>query len=222
MNTCSCVAITLCSSCVLQAGNSGVTLSAWKCQRNITQALSIYMLALSSTRSERFGVMYAGGDDPAAHVLPHQLQELVVLAGLDPAASAVLKLLGLLHKRIEERGCKKLFQDDLLDVASFYRETPLAVMMQLQSRAAAGEAAAVEAEQQGAQLESGRSAEVWQEESALSAAASAAGSKLGQGDESESGVWGDGNGQDMLAHHIAQHTLAAPAAVECRAMRFVE
>lgn len=81
--------------------------------------------------------VHAGGDDLAAHMLPHQLQELVVLAGLDPAATAVLKLLGLLHRRIEERGCRKLFLDDLLDVAAFYRETPLAVLLQLQSQQAA-------------------------------------------------------------------------------------
>lgn len=157
----------------------------------------------------------AGGDDLAAHVLPHQLQELVVLAGLDPAASSVLKLLGLLHRRIEERGCRRLWLDDLLDVVNFYRETPLAVIMQLQSQAAAAESAAVEAaeavsEQHSAQLseqQEDRTAEVWQEQSAVN---SAAGSMLGHAEGSRSAVWGGGNGEDMLAHHIALHRPAAP------------
>jgi hypothetical protein len=161
----------------------------------------------------------AGGDDLAAHVLPHQLQELVVLAGLDPAASSVLKLLGLLHRRIEERGCRKLYLDDLLDVVNFYRETPLAVIMQLQSQAAAVEAAAAVSEQHSAQLfeqQEDSAAEVWQEQSAAS---SAAGSKLGHAEGSRSVVWGGGNGGDMLAHHIALHRPAAPGPeqqpVEC-------
>jgi hypothetical protein len=140
--------------------------------------------------------MHAGGDDLAAHVLPHQLQELVVLAGLDPAASAVLKLLGLLHRRIEERGCRKLFLDDLLDVAAFYRETPLAVLLQLQSQQAAKAAVAGSEDEQ--QLVGG--AEVWVQEQSSAAAAGE------RSEEEEEGAWGDGNGQDMLAHHIAQHT----------------
>ena len=154
----------------------------------------------------------AGGDDLAAHVLPHQLQELVVLAGLDPADSAVLKLLGLLHQRIEERGRGRLFLDDLLDVAAFYRETPLAVVLQLQCHAAAAVAAgaADEVEAAAGQLESrdrDSAAEVWQE-----------GSQSGQCEGEAAEQWGDGTGQDMLAHHIAQHRLPAPSPgqpVEC-------
>lgn len=79
-----------------------------------------------------------------------------MLAGLDPAAPAVLKLLGLLHRRIEEGGRCRLFLDDLLDVAAFYRETPLAVVLQQQCHAAAAEAAEV-------QVEGGEEAEQWGE-----------------------------------------------------------
>jgi hypothetical protein len=150
----------------------------------------------------------AGGDDLAAHVLPHQLQELVVLAGLDPAASSVLKLLGLLHRRIEERGANRLCLDDLLDVVNFYREIPLAVIMQMQSQAAALEAAAV-SEQHIAQLserQEDSAAEVWLEQSAASSGTS---SKLGHAGGSRSAVWGGGNGEDKLAHHIALHRPAA-------------
>lgn len=152
--------------------------------------------------------MHAGGDDLAAHVLPHQLQELVVLAGLDPAASVVLKLLGLLHRRIEERGCRKLFLDDLLNVAAFYRETPLAVLLQLQSQqvaAATGVGDGRAGDRQQTCCSSG--AEVWVQEQ------SSAAGELSVEEE----LWGDGNGQDMLAHRIAQHTpVPAPCAgVQC-------
>lgn len=148
----------------------------------------------------------------AAYVLPHQLQELVVLAGLDPASPAVLKLLGLLHSRITEGAGSKLFLDDLLDVAAFFREQPLAEMLLQQSQAAsaaaadatAGDAAAAAGghvqEQLGSeQLED--AAEEWQEE----------------GMEPQAACDMEGSEADMPAYHIAQHRPAAPVPeqVEC-------
>lgn len=148
----------------------------------------------------------------AAHVLPHQLQELVVLAGLDPASPAVLKLLGLLHSRIEGVAGSKLFLDDLLDVAAFYREQPLAEMLQQQSQAAstaaahatAGDAAAAAGGDGQEQLvceQPEDMADVWQQESIEPQAASDV----------------EGSEADMLAYHIAQHRPAAPVPekVEC-------
>lgn len=177
----------------------------------------------------------SGGDDLAAHVLPHQLQELVVLAGLDPAASPVLKLLGLLHRRIEERGGRKLFLDDLLDVAAFFRETPLAVLLQLQSQAVAVEAAAVAAELEDAgqqeavdrdSLEAtqqqqrllgtdagGSVAEVWREGDVASEdGGPCSGEGSGEGEQ-----WGGGTGEDVFAQHIAMHKpgTAGQVPVEC-------
>jgi hypothetical protein len=67
----------------------------------------------------------AGGDDLAAHVLPHQLQELVVLAGLDPAAEPVLNLMEQLRARAVGDGCNKLHLEDLLDVVNHFRGQPL-------------------------------------------------------------------------------------------------
>jgi hypothetical protein len=135
---------------------------------------------------------------------------LVVLAGLDPASPAVLKLLGLLHSRIQGVAGSKLFLDDLLDVAAFYREQPLAEILQQQSQAAstaathatAGDAAAVaggDGQLDSEQLQD--AAEVWQEESMEQQAAS-------EVESSEA---------DMLAYHIAQHRPAAPVPeqVEC-------
>jgi hypothetical protein len=169
-------------------------------------------------------------------VLPHQLQELVVLAGLDPAASPVLKLLGLLHRRIEERGSRKLFLDDLLDVAAFFRETPLAVLLQLQSQAVAVEAAAVaavvedagqgdavdrdsfEAAQQQQLLGAdagGSVAEVWREGDGVSEDGRPC---AGVGEGSVDGEqWGGGTGEYVFAQHIAMHKpgTAGQLPVEC-------
>jgi hypothetical protein len=148
----------------------------------------------------------------AAHVLPHQLQELVVLAGLDPASPAVLKLLGLLHSRIKEVAGSKLYLDDLLDVAAFYREQPLAERLLQQSQAASGAAADASAGDAAAaaggdgqeqlcseQVED--AAEVWQEESV----------------EPQAACDVEGSEADKLAYHIAQHRPAAPVPeqVEC-------
>lgn len=172
----------------------------------------------------------SGGDDLAAHVLPHQLQELVVLAGLDPAASPVLKLLGLLHRRIEERGGRKLFLDDLLDVAAFFRQTPLAVLLQavaVEAAAAvaaelevAGQQEAVdrdspEATQQQQRLlgtdAGGSVAEVWREGDVASEDGDpCSGEGSGEGEQ-----WGGGTGEDVFAQHIAMHKPGTAGPVEC-------
>lgn len=161
-----------------------------------------------STATSATAAAITGGDDTAAHVLPHQLQELVVLAGLDPAASAVLKLLGLLHQRIEVRGTSKLFLDDLLHVANFFRAQPLAVTLQLQQQAVDQQAAAVEAEaaaeevkaEAAAATAAEAAAEAWQEEEEEEEEAADAG---------DGGPWGAACEQDMLAQHIALHRPAA-------------
>lgn len=84
-----------------------------------------------------------------------------MLAGLDPAAPAVVKLLTLLQQRVEARGGAKLFLDDLLDVANFFRQTTMAEQMQQQRQQAATEgavaaAAAADGEVQESEVHRGR------------------------------------------------------------------
>jgi hypothetical protein len=65
----------------------------------------------------------AGGDGRGAHVLPHQLQELVVLAGLDPAHAAVVRLVEQLRARVTP-ATGKLMIEDLLDTTSHFIALP--------------------------------------------------------------------------------------------------
>lgn len=104
-----------------------------------------------------------------------------MLAGLDPAAPAVSKLLGLLQGRLAEG---KLFLDDLLDVAVFYRQTPLSALMAVPAGVSETSERAQEEEA------GGGVAEVWRQEE--------------EGDGSDS--CGGGTPEpDMLAQHIAAH-----------------
>ncbi|KAF8073027.1 morn3 [Scenedesmus sp. PABB004] len=74
-------------------------------------------------------VLIAGGDDLAAAVLPHQLQELAVLAGLDPAAPACVALLDALAARAGGAG---LGLDAFLHVVCYFRQRPLELPPELQ------------------------------------------------------------------------------------------
>jgi hypothetical protein len=73
----------------------------------------------------------------------------MVLAGLDPAAVPVLKLLGLLQERITRAagssGEARLHLDEFLGVVCFFRQQPLEVLQHEQVQQAAAEAAAREA-----------------------------------------------------------------------------
>lgn len=82
-----------------------------------------------------------GGDDTACFIMPHQFQELMVLAGLDPAAPAVIKLMKFLQNKAAARATDNLpssssrnstsatagtlYLDDLMHVLCFFREKPL-------------------------------------------------------------------------------------------------
>eukprot|EP00879_Flechtneria_rotunda_P011831 GHRR01012358.1.p1 GENE.GHRR01012358.1~~GHRR01012358.1.p1 ORF type:complete len:176 (-),score=97.84 GHRR01012358.1:810-1337(-) len=95
----------------------------------------------------------AGGDDMAASVLPHQLQELVVLAGLDPAAPQVMKLLDQLHQHCSQTaGDRRLCLDAFLHVVCHFRNKPLAVLQTEQQQLAAAPAAAVAQAAQAAEI----------------------------------------------------------------------
>ncbi|WIA29326.1 hypothetical protein OEZ86_011831 [Tetradesmus obliquus] len=160
-------------------------------------------------------ILIAGGDDTAAFVLPHQLQELMVLAGLDPAAASVVKLLGLLQERIARAagsgGEARLHLDEFLGVVCFFRQQPLEVLeheqvQQAAADAAARAAAAAAAEEEGGeeeqqQCEEGQ--ESWQEhaegDDAMQPAAAAA------ADTSSVPAWGAATDEDMLERHIEQH-----------------
>eukprot|EP00775_Hariotina_reticulata_P010338 gene10338-10495_t len=75
-------------------------------------------------------ILMAGGDDLAAFVLPHQLQELMVLAGFDPAADAVVKLLA----NLGQAGCTGSLEDGRVSLEQFmhvvchFREHPPTVV----------------------------------------------------------------------------------------------
>lgn len=135
----------------------------------------------------------AGGDDSAAFVLPHQLQELVVLAGLDPAAPPVVKLMGLMQERAAGRaaahGEAKLYLDEFLGVVCFFREKPLEVLQHEQGKQAAAEAAMKAA---------AAAAVCWGDDSTPGAAT---GSAAGAAQGDESGAWQQ---QDGLAEEVWQ------------------
>lgn len=69
--------------------------------------------------------------DPGARVLPHQLTQVAVLAGLDPAAPPVVKLLDRLRQESASSGGSGLRLDSLTHVLAHWRETPLAEQPQL-------------------------------------------------------------------------------------------
>jgi hypothetical protein len=148
-------------------------------------------------------------------VLPHQLQELMVLAGLDPAAGFVVKLMGLLQERIARSAAAagstadaRLHLDEFLGVACFFRQQPLEVLQHKQVQRAAAEAAAREAaaaaveehgegdEQQ--QHEGGQ--EEWQEhEEGGETEADAAAEDAAVAEASSEPVWGAATDEDMLS-----------------------
>lgn len=148
-------------------------------------------------------------------MLPHQLQELMVLAGLDPAAASVVKLLGLLQERIARAAGSgveaRLHLDEFLGVVCFFRQQPLEVLQHEQVQQAAADAAAREAAAAAAEEEGGEEEqqqcdegqESWQEHAegrdAMQPAAAAA------ADTSSVPAWGAATDEDMLEHHIEQH-----------------
>ncbi|KAL6761983.1 hypothetical protein V8C86DRAFT_3087862 [Haematococcus lacustris] len=65
--------------------------------------------------------LMAAGDSPSVGLLPHQLRELCVMAGLDPAAEATRLLVAALVAR-KEAGSGRISFDSCMKVALHFRE----------------------------------------------------------------------------------------------------
>jgi hypothetical protein len=111
-------------------------------------------------------MIHAGGDDLASFVLPHQLQELMVLAGFDPAADAVVKLmakLGLTGSSSTSRD-GRISLEQFMHMVCHFREQPPAVTDTGEIEASTAAAAAAVAEVNkpaAAECEQGEAEEQW-------------------------------------------------------------
>jgi hypothetical protein len=148
----------------------------------------------------------------------------MVLAGLDPAAGFVVKLMGLLQERIARAAAAagntadaRLHLDEFLGVVCIFRQQPLEVLQHEQVQQAAAEAAAREAaaaaaeehgefdeQQQQQQHEGGQ--EEWQEhEEGGKTEADAAAEDAAEAEAGSEPAWGAAIDEDMLERHIEQH-----------------